>query len=300
VLAGALPSAAQQTTPSTASDSSAQTQPQDTTKQTGSPQQTPSQSTSTQTTTSQTSSQQTSDQNKNNPNTGGKVEGTSNDRLFYTLPNFLSVENGKLPPLTVKDKFKVVALGNFDFIQYPWWAIVAAIGQAYNSEPQFRQGWLAYAKRYGTTAGDSSVENFMVGAVFPSILRQDPRFYQSSTGNFWRRSAYGVSRIFVTRTDSGHPQFNFSEIFGAATAAAVSDYTYHPRSTYVVTPTNPHEFVPSDRTFRNTISVWYTQIALDTVTIEVKEFWPDIHRKLSHKHNGDATAPAGAKRSSNP
>jgi hypothetical protein len=297
-----LPSAAQQTTPSPTSDSSAQTQPQDTTNQTGSPQQTPSQSTSSQQPSSQqqTPSQQTSDQNKNNPNTGGKVEGTSNDRLFYTLPNFLSVQNGKLPPLTVKDKFKVVALGNFDFIQYPWWGIVAAIGQAYNSEPQFRQGWLAYAKRYGTTAGDSSVENFMVGAVFPSILHQDPRFYQSSKGNFWRRSGYGISRIFVTRTDSGRSQFNYSEIFGAAMAAAASDYSYHPRSTYVVTPTNPHKFIPSDRTFRNTVSVWYTQIALDTVTIEVKEFWPDIHRKLSHKHNRDAAAPASAHPSSNP
>jgi hypothetical protein len=288
LLAGtfSLPCAAQQTTLSAAFDSSVPT-PQDTSKQTESPQQTPSQSTTSQ----QTSSQETSDRNKSNPDTGGKVEGTSNDRLFYTLPNFLSVQNGKLPPLTVKDKFKVVALGNFDFIQYPWWGIVAAIGQAYNSEPQFRQGWLAYAKRYGTTAGDSSVENFMVGAVFPSILHQDPRFYQSSTGNFWRRSGYGVSRIFVTRTDSGHSQFNYSEIFGAATAAAVSDYSYHPRSTYVVTPTNPHEFVPSDRTFRNTLSVWYTQVALDTVTIEVKEFWPDIHRKMSRKHSSDSAIP---------
>jgi len=92
-----------------------------------------------------------------NSGTQGRVAGTSNDRLFYTLPNFLSVQKGNLPPLSVGDKFKVVALGNFDFIQYPCWAIVSAIGQANNSEPQFRQGWLAYAKRYGTTAGDSSV-----------------------------------------------------------------------------------------------------------------------------------------------
>lgn len=218
--------------------------------------------------------------------TSGKVAGTSNDRLFYALPNFLTLQGGvKLPPLTVKEKFKVVALGTFDPVQYPWWALLAAISQADNSEPQFGQGWLAYAKRYGTTAGDSTTENFMVGAVFPSILRQDPRFYQSGKGSIPRRTFYAATRILVTRGDSGKTQFNFSEVFGSAFAAAVSDYTYHPKGTYISTTTNPHLFVASDRTLSNTADVWRTQIALDTITFVVKEFWPDVHRKLSHKHN---------------
>lgn len=235
----------------------------------------------------QDQSQQKSDKQKN-PSIQelpeGKVAGTSNDRLFYTLPNFLTLERTKqLPPMTAKDKFKVVALGTFDYVEYPWWGLLAAINQADNSERAFGQGWGAYAKRYGTTAGDSMVENFMVGAVYPSVLHQDPRFYQSSQGGFWRRSGYAVSRIFVTRGDSGHAQFNASEIFGGATAAAISTFTYHPRSTYLSTPTNPHLFVASDRTLSNAASVWETQLTLDTITIFVKEFWPDIHRKMSKK-----------------
>ncbi len=217
----------------------------------------------------------------------GKVAGTSNDRLFYTLPNFLSLQGReKLPPLTAKDKFKVVALGTFDYIEYPWWGILAAINQAEDNEQGYGQGWVGYAKRYGSTAGDSMVENFMVGAVFPSVLHQDPRFYQSERGGFWRKSGYAVSRIFVTRGDSGSPQFNFSEIFGSATAAAISTYSYHPRSTFLSTPTNPHLFVGSNRTLAQTASTWETQLTLDTITIVVKEFWPDIHRKLSHKTSG--------------
>lgn len=215
----------------------------------------------------------------------GKVAGTSNDRLFYTLPNFLTLQTKKqLPPMSVGDKFKVVALGTFDYVEYPWWGVLAAISQASNGSPAFGQGWTAYAKRYGTTAGDSMVENFMVGAVFPSILRQDPRYYQSGQGSFFRRTGYSVSRIFVTRTDSGRNRFNYSEIFGAATAAAISTYTYHPRSASVSTPSNPHMFVASERTFSNVVSTWRTQVGLDTVTIVVKEFWPDIHRKISKKH----------------
>ncbi len=234
------------------------------------------------------------DKDKSTQKTGdqGKVAGTSNDRLFYTLPNFLTLQQtGKLPPLTVGQKFKVVALGNFDRVQYPWWGLLAAISQADDGDPAYGQGWIAYAKRYGTTVGDSSVENFMVGAVFPSILHQDPRFYQSSRGGFVHRSGYAISRIFVTRTDSGRPQFNYSEIFGAAVAAGISTYTYHPRSTYLSTPGNPHLFIPSERTLSNTISTWGTQVGLDTITILIKEFWPDIHRKLSHK---SPQSPAGS------
>jgi hypothetical protein len=41
--------------------------------------------------------------------------GTSNDRLFFALPNFLTVENGQiLPPLTTKQKYDVVVRTAFD------------------------------------------------------------------------------------------------------------------------------------------------------------------------------------------
>ncbi len=217
--------------------------------------------------------------------------GTSKDRLFFALPNFLSLENGgKVPPLTTKQKFAVVARGTFDPVQFPWWGFLASISQAQNSEPAYGQGWEGYGKRYATTAADSIVENFMAQAIFPSMLHQDPRFFQSGKGNFVRRSGYAVSRIFVTRGDSGRTQFNYSEIFGSATAAAISTFSYHPRSTFVSTPTNPHLFIPSDRTLENAASVWGTQVGLDTFTIFLKEFWPDIHRKMSRKPK----VPAGA------
>lgn len=229
----------------------------------------------------------TSDKNKSNsiqeiPE--GKVAGTSNDRLFYALPNFLTLQGrAKLPPMSAKDKFKVVALGTFDYFEYPWWGALAAISQAEDSEPAFGQGWAAYGERYGVQAADSTIENFMVGAVFASALHQDPRFYESGHGGFFTRSEYAVSRIFVTRGDNGHSQFNFSEIVGSGTAAAISTYSYHPKSTFISTPTNPHLFVASDRTLRNAADVWATQMSLDTITIVVKEFWPDIHKRMSHK-----------------
>lgn len=219
--------------------------------------------------------------------------GTSNDRLFLALPNFLTLENGgHVAPLTAKQKFKVVARGTFDKIEFPWYGVLSGISQAENSEPGYGQGWEGYAKRYGSAFADGSIENFMVGAVLPSLLHQDPRFFQTSDGGFAHRAAYAVSRIVVTRTDSGRSQFNYSEIFGSALSAAISTNTYHPRS-FITTRYDPTTGMltyihnASDRTLPNTLSVWGTQVAYDTITIVIKEFWPDVRRAM-HKQKGDA------------
>ena len=215
--------------------------------------------------------------------TQGKVQGTSNDRLFYTLPNFLSLENaGQVPPLSAKQKFSVVARSSFDYVEYPWYGFLAGISQAENSEPGFGQGFGGYGKRFASAFADGTIENFLVGAVLPSLLHQDPRFFQSGEGSFTHRAGYAVSRTFVTRTDSGNAQFNYSEIVGSALSAAISTNTYHPKSTIIATKSGPR-FYGSDRTLTNTASVWGSQLGYDTITIVVKEFWPDIHRKLSHK-----------------
>jgi hypothetical protein len=46
-------------------------------------------------------------------------KGTSDDRILWTLPNFLNVENAdSIPPLTPGQKFKVVARGVFDPFEF--------------------------------------------------------------------------------------------------------------------------------------------------------------------------------------
>jgi hypothetical protein len=200
------------------------------------------------------------------PTAPKETNGTSNDRLFYTLPNFLTLENaGHVPPLTPGQKFKVVARGSFDYIQIPWYGFLAGISQAENSESGYGQGSQGYGKRFGASFADGTIENFMTGAILPTILHQDPRFYQSGRGGFWHRTFYAISRIVITPTDSGGSQFNYSEVAGSALSAGISTYSYH-----------PHE----DRNFPNTTKVWGTQIGYDTLTLVVKEFWPDIRRKI--------------------
>lgn len=208
--------------------------------------------------------------------------GTSNDRLFFTLPNFLTLENaGQVPPLTTKQKYWVVTRGSFDYIQIPWYGFLSAISQAQDSEPGYGQGWGGYGKRFASSFADGTIENYMTGAILPSLLRQDPRYFQLGQGSFAHRTWYAASRNLITRTDSGKNQFNYSEVVGGALAAAISTYSYHPKSKFVTT-TTPGElrYIPSDRTLSNTAKVWGTQYGYDTLTLVVKEFWPDIRRKI--------------------
>ncbi len=273
---------AQQGAPS--SDTPAQNSPQDAGKPPASQQPASQQD-------KQQQDKQDNDKNSGKPLNQGKIAGTSNDRLFYTLPNFLTLENaGSLPPLTTKQKYGVVARSAFDPIVIPWYGAISAGSQAQNSEPGFGQGWKGYAKRFGASFADGCIENFMVGAVLPSMLHQDPRYFQKGHGGFFDRTWYAASRMVVTRTDSGHEQFNYSEILGSALSSTISTYSYHPKGGYVSTPTNPHFFIPSDRTFKNTAAVWGTQVGYDTFTVFVKEFWPDIHRKISPKYRRESAA----------
>lgn len=191
-----------------------------------------------------------------------------NDRILWTLPNYLTVENSSsLPPLTVGQKFKLVAQGNFDPMEFAFLAVEAGVNQASNANPTFGQGLKGYGKRYALAFGDNTVENFTVGAIYPSFLHQDPRYFQLGKGSFLRRAKYAGLRVFLTRSDSGKTEFNFSEIFGAATAAGISN-AYH----------------PGPRTLASNVDIWWTQIGWDAVSYELKEFWPDIHRYIVHRH----------------
>jgi hypothetical protein len=189
------------------------------------------------------------------------------DRIFFLLPNYLTVESrDPFEPLPAKLKFKLSARTMSDPITISFIGMIALMGQARNSNPSYGQGLSGYAKRYGTFYADTGIGTLMTTSVFPTLLHQDPRYFQLGSGGIWHRAMYSVSRILVTRADNGDLQFNSSEIAGNMVAAGLSN-TYHP---------------PNQRTFGNTLGVWGTQNMVNAVCNVAKEFWPDLRRKL-HK-----------------
>jgi hypothetical protein len=73
----------------------------------------------------------------------------------------------------------------------------------------------------------------------------------------------------VVRTDAGHDRFNYSEWIGNASAAAMSNI-YHPAD---------------ERTAARNATTFGFLIFYDGISNELREFWPDIRRKVFHKKN---------------
>jgi hypothetical protein len=191
------------------------------------------------------------------------------DRMFYVMPNYLTVNGqAQVPPVSWKEKFAMAAKGSFDPYEFTVVGIVAGIRQADNSYPAFGQGMEGYAKRYGAAFADQVDGNVMVGGVYPTILRIDPRYFRLGRGSFVHRFGYAIDRIFIARKDSGGKLFNIPEFAGNATAIAISN-VYYPAA---------------DRGWSSSLSDWGTQMGLDAFGNELKEFWPDIHGYLQRRH----------------
>ena len=58
--------------------------------------------------------------------------------------------------------------------------------------------------------------------LYPSLLKQDPRYYPSSSGSFLDRATYAASRILITRNDAGKRTLNTSYFLGLLTSVAIA------------------------------------------------------------------------------
>ena len=170
-------------------------------------------------------------------------------------------------PMPFRDKLKLGAEDSFDPHGLPGLALSAAIGQWQNQYRSFGQGSRGFAKRYGEAFADQAVGNMMVEAVFPRLLHEDPRYFRLAKGSLLRRAEYALSRVVITRTDSGGRNLNFTELLGNGAAAALSNL-YHPA-----------EYRSVSQTMRRAGLTVLTDAPFNLL----QEFWPDIRRKVFHK-----------------
>jgi len=192
-------------------------------------------------------------------------------RILGIIPNYRAVSaNTQLPPLALKDKFWLATQDSFDYSSFILAGMLAGVGQARNSTPEFRQGAAGFGRYYWHSFADQAVGNYFTEAIVPAVTRQDPHYYTLGHGGFFRRTGYALSRLLITRTDSGGRTFNFSEIIGNGAGAGVSDL-YYPAG---------------ERTWTKTGQKWLTQVAVDGVFNVLKEFWPDIDRAIVRGHYG--------------
>jgi len=149
-------------------------------------------------------------------------------RVFGVIPNFYVTYEQNAEPLTPKMKFGLALKVAGDPVTAAGVLFVAAAKQAGNS-PKFGQGWDAYGKRVGVVGADGFIDIMIGGAILPSILHQDPRYFYQGTGTTNSRIRHAMSSPFVSRNDNGSWGPNYSTVGGVLASSAIANL-YYPRA----------------------------------------------------------------------
>jgi hypothetical protein len=166
--------------------------------------------------------------------------------------------------LEIKDKFFLFLHDSVDPETVLGAGFDAGISQAENDDPSFGQGGKGYAKRLAASYTDEVQFRFFKEFAYPTVFSEDPRYYRMGEGPVGRRLMHAVAHSVVAYRDNGRPMFNFSEWLGEVSAISLSNI-YHPGA--------QRGFAPA---------AWGLayDVALDIGYDELREFWPEIARKL--------------------
>jgi hypothetical protein len=196
----------------------------------------------------------------------------NSERILGVLPDFQTItEHGeKTRPLTRKQKWNLAWKETMDPFNIVNSALGAGFSQIGNQTPKYGNGVPAFGKRFGAAWADLATQNVFSAGIVAGLLRQDPRYFRKGTDSgIPRRALYSLSRLVVTRQDSGKAAFNASGIVGMMLGIAASN-AYYPRASV-----------------RGSVMAGRLETSLfgGVSGNLLSEFWPDLQRKFLHgKH----------------
>jgi hypothetical protein len=147
-------------------------------------------------------------------------------RVLGVIPNFYVTYVPHAAPLTTKLKFQLAWKSLIDPVSFGITGGIAGIQQAENDFSGYGQGAQGYAKRYGAAYGDFVTATFIGGAILPSLLKQDPRYFYKGTGSRKSRLFYAIANSVICKGDNGRWQANYSGIIGGLAAGGISNLYY--------------------------------------------------------------------------
>ena len=147
-------------------------------------------------------------------------------RVLGAIPNFYVSYIPNAAPLTVKQKFQLAARTVIDPFTFVMVAGAAGIEQAQNHFIGYGQGAEGYAKRFGAGYADTVSGTFIGGAILPSLLKQDPRYFYKGKGNTGYRALYAIANAVICKGDNRRWQPNYSNVLGNLAAGGISNIYY--------------------------------------------------------------------------
>jgi len=223
------------------------------------------------------------------------IEKKERSQRALVVPMFGVTNRQDAPALKPEEKFHLFARSAFDPVTLGLVGAQAGLSQADNQFPGYGQGAQGYGKRFGAALADEVSSSFFSNFVYPTLLKEDPRYFRLGEGGFKQRFFYSVKQEFVCHTDKGGRSFNFSNVLGAFTAGGISNL-YYPGKTLIrtipATATTPA--IPvyhNDRGFELTMSRATIAVGYGMIGGLFDEYWPDVFNKV-HKHKKAETVPA--------
>ena len=150
-------------------------------------------------------------------------------RVLGIIPNFYVVYTPRAVPLSPKQKFHLFWRTQIDPVTIAAAAFTAGYQQADDSFSGYGQGAQGYFKRFGADYADSFIGNAVGGAILPSILKQDPRYFYLGHGTIRHRVLYAIASSVICKSDNGRWQTNYSAIGGSLASGGISNL-YYPAS----------------------------------------------------------------------
>ncbi len=155
-----------------------------------------------------------------------QIKEQEKQRVLGVVPNFYVSYVRNAVPLTPKQKFELAWKTSVDPISFGVNGVVAGVQQAQNDFSGYGQGAQGYAKRYGASYANFVAGTFIGGAVLPSLLKQDPRYFYKGTGSKRSRILYAIANSVICKGDDGHWEPNYSSVVGSLAAGGISNLYY--------------------------------------------------------------------------
>jgi hypothetical protein len=157
-----------------------------------------------------------------------QVNTEEKQRVLGFIPNFYVVYDNNPVPLSSKLKFRLALKATTDPVTFLGAAFLAGIDQAADT-PDYQQGAAGYGQRFGAQYAGGVTDIMIGGAILPSLLHQDPRYFYQGTGTKKSRAFHALANPFICRGDSGRRQPNYSALGGYLASGAIAN-TYYPTS----------------------------------------------------------------------
>jgi hypothetical protein len=146
--------------------------------------------------------------------------------LFGVIPNYYVSYVPDAAPLNVHQKFQLGWKFTVNPVAFATAGAFAGIEQARNTYSGYGSGAPGYFKRYGAAYANFVSGTFFGDVIFPSLLRQDPRYFYKGTGSKKSRLLYAMAHGVICKGDNGHWQPNYSSVLGSLAAGGLSNLYY--------------------------------------------------------------------------